>query len=204
MTSICCEVTSLFLPNLHKKYAVIWGQVPKKYSVQEVREPGMRLGLALSLLAVHAVLTLQLEGRGLFTSGDWMVRKVLERLGSCTAIWEGILLKAILVGMRVRARVLLDSVHPLVVQLRGQGRRGHRGHHGGGLQATRGLGRRKGLDDAHRGRVHAAQHLHVAGVEQRQRLKLLIQFLIHTMDQNAERNPEYQGENKDGTDDVIC
>lgn len=161
MTSICCEVTSLFLPNLHKKYAVIWGQVPKKYSVQEVREPGMRLGLALSLLAVHAVLTLQLEGRGLFTSGDWMVRKVLERLGSCTAIWEGILLKAILVGMRVRARVLLDSVHPLVVQLRGQGRRGHRGHHGGGLQATRGLGRRKGLDDAHRGRVHAAQHLHV-------------------------------------------
>lgn len=26
----------------------------------------------------------------------------------------------------------------------------------------------------------------------------------HTMDQNAERNPEYQGENKNGTNDVIC
>lgn len=77
MTSICCEVTSLFLPNLHQKYAVIWGQIPKKYSVQEV-SPVCGWGLALGLLAVHAVLTLQLEGRGLFTSGDWMVCKVLE------------------------------------------------------------------------------------------------------------------------------
>lgn len=24
------------------------------------------------------------------------------------------------------------------------------------------------------------------------------------MDQNAERNPEYQGENQDGTNDVVC
>ena len=78
-----------------------------------------------------------------------MVCKVLKRLGGCTAIWEGILLKAILVGMRVCAGVLLDGVHPLVIQLWGQGCGGHRGHHRGGLQATRGLGRRKGLDDAH-------------------------------------------------------
>lgn len=160
MTSICCEVTSLFLPNLHKKYAVIWGQVPKNILSRKSESLGMRQGLALSLLAVHAVLTLQLEGRGLFTSGDWMVRKVLERLGSCTAIWEGILLKAILVGMRVRARVLLDSVHPLVVQLRGQGRRRAQGASRRWAAGHQGLGRRKGLDDAHRGRVHAAQHLH--------------------------------------------
>lgn len=26
----------------------------------------------------------------------------------------------------------------------------------------------------------------------------------HTMDKNAERNPKYQGENQDGTYDVVC
>lgn len=118
-------------------------------------EPGGP-SLALSLLAAHAVLTLQLEGGGLLTSRHRTAREVLKGLGSGAAIGEGVLLEAVLIHVRVCAGVLLDRVHSLGLQ---SGSRGYRRWHRRGLQglwAPGGLGRRKGLDDANRGRVHAA------------------------------------------------
>lgn len=41
-------------------------------------------------------------------------------------------------------------------------------------------------------------------MKQRQGFILLVQFLIHTVDKNAERNPKYQGENQNRPNDVIC
>lgn len=71
-----------------------------------------------------------------------MVREILEGLGGCAAVWEGVLLKAIVIHVRVHAGVFLDSIHSLVVQF------WSRGHHGDRLQTARGLGPGKGLDDA--------------------------------------------------------
>lgn len=167
--------------------------------------PGAGRGssLALCLLAVNSVLALQLKGSRLLTPGDWVVCEVLKGLGSCTAVGEGVL-KAIVVHMRVCAGVFLDGVHPLVVQF---GSSRHWWHHGSwlqGLQTTWSLGCRKRLDDANRRRIHATQHLNVTVVKQRQGFILFVQFLIHTVDKNAERNPEYQGENQDGPYNVVC
>lgn len=100
--------------------------------------------LALCFFAVNTILTLQLKGRGLFASSNRMVRKILEGLSGCAAVWERVLLKAIIIHVRVHAGVFLDGVHSLVVQF------WSRGHHGDRLQTAWSLGPRKGLDDANR------------------------------------------------------
>lgn len=154
-------------PASARLFVCSWGhclvQVSSLEHLRMYVRPGAGRGssLALCLLAVHSVLALQLKGGRLLTPGDWVVCEVLKGLGSCTAIGKGVLLKAIVVHMRVCAGVFLDGVHPLVVQF---GSRRHWRHHGGrlqGLQTTWSLGCRKWLDDANRGRIHAAQHLNV-------------------------------------------
>lgn len=90
-----------------------------------------------------------------------MVCQVLKRFGGRAAIWEGVLLKPVLIDVRVGARVLLNSVHSLVVLF---WRCSDGGYGCDGLQRlvpARRLRRREGLDDSDRGRVQAAEHLHV-------------------------------------------
>lgn len=117
--------------------------------------------LALCFFAVHAVLALQFEGRGFLAPNDRVLCQVLEGFGGGAAVWERVLLEGVLVDVRVGAGILLDGVHALVLLL------GRRGRGGRGRQRLQRLvaagGRRRGerLDDAHGGRVQAAQHLHV-------------------------------------------
>lgn len=90
-----------------------------------------------------------------------MVCQVLKGFGGRAAVWERVLLKGVLVYVRVGAGILLDGVHPLVVLLGGRGR-GGRGRQGlQWLVPAGGWRRGEWLDDANRGRVQAAEHLHV-------------------------------------------
>lgn len=121
-----------------------------------------------------------------------MVCQVLKRFGGRAAVWERVLLEGVLVDVGVGARVLLDGVHPLVVLLGGRGR-GGRGRQGlQRLMPARGRRRGERLDDADGGGVQAAEHLHVTGAKQGLcvLLILLVQFLVHTVHKDAERNPK--------------
>lgn len=160
-----CHVTVMYdqhlLGCLRVPEGIVWFRSALRASAHVRPGAGRGSSLALCLLAVNSVLALQLKGGRLLAPGDWVVCEVLKGLGSCTAVGEGVLLKAIVVHMRVCAGVFLDGVHPLVVQF---GSRRHWRHHGGrlqGLQTTWSLGCRKRLDDANRRRIHAAQHLNV-------------------------------------------
>lgn len=152
MTSICCEVP--YFSQIFTKWTQGF-QVRRTKTLCALKPALGRPSLALGLLAAHAVLTLQLEGGGLLASCHRTAREVLKGLGGSAAVGEGILLEAVLIHVRVCAGVLLDRVHSLGLQF---GSRGYGRHRGGlqGLWAPGGLGRRKGLDDANRGRVHAA------------------------------------------------
>lgn len=135
MASICTWSLPCFFLSIHTNaYACTnaytqthGGREHNEMALDQLAEPDVvqksqqlrRQRLALGFLAVHSVLALQFKRGAFLTPGDRMIREVFKRFGSCTVVWKRILLKAILLHMGVRAWILLDSVHSLVIQFWG-------------------------------------------------------------------------------------